>query len=143
MKITLTTWKRVPILNLVLLTVFIVLIIIASIIGIDSDRGVLVAWLAVIILLAGITRRWRKEWQYLLLIAGAIIGSIILSALHDVIVGSDSIPQNFWLNFFHALITDTILFFTPVAIIYGIIGSITLLIIRLVTLRRKKLSEKA
>jgi hypothetical protein len=143
MKITLTTWKRVPILNLVLLTVFIVLIIIASIIGIDSDRGVLVAWLAVIILLAGITRRWRKEWQYLLLIAGAIIGSIILSALHDVIVGSDSIPQNWWLNFFHALITDTILFFTPVAIIYGIIGSITLLIIRLVTLRRKKLSEKA
>ncbi|MGD0780872.1 MAG: hypothetical protein ABR954_08905 [Dehalococcoidales bacterium] len=143
MKITRSTWKRIPILNLVLLTVFIVLIIIASIIGIDSDRGVLVAWLGVIILLAGITRRWRKEWQYLLLIAGAIIGSIILSALHDVIVGSDSIPQNFWLNFFHALITDTILFFTPVAIIYGIIGSITLLIIRLVTLRRKKLSEKA
>jgi hypothetical protein len=143
MKALLAIWKRISVLTLVLLAIFIVLMAVALHIGIDSDRGVLVAWLGVIILLAGITRRWRKEWQYLLLIAGAIIGSIILSALHDVIVGSDSIPQNFWLNFFHALITDTILLFTPVAIIYGIIGSITLLIIRLVTLRRRKISEKA
>lgn len=135
--------KRISILTLVLLAVFIALIIVALVIGIDSDRGVLVAWLGVIILLAGLTRRWRKEWQYLLLIAGAIIGSIILSGLHELVIGGGSIPQNWWANFFHALVTDIILLFVPVAIIYGIIGAITLFIVRLVTLRKKKVSEKA
>jgi multisubunit Na+/H+ antiporter MnhE subunit len=101
-----------------------------------------VGWLGIIMLLIEITRRWQKEWQFLLLIVGAIIGAIILSGLHEIIVGSDSIIQNWWLNFFHALITDIILLFTPMAIIYGIIGVITLLIIRLVTLRRKRVSEK-
>jgi hypothetical protein len=135
--------KRISILTLVLLAIFIVLIIVASIIGIDSDRGVLVAWLGVIILLAGLTRRWRKEWQYFLLIAGSIIGAIILSGLHELVIGSANLTQNWWANFFHALVTDIILFFVPVAIIYGIIGTITLFIIRLVTLRKKKVSEKA
>jgi hypothetical protein len=142
MKITLAAWKRIPILTLVLLAMFVALIIVALIIGIDSDRGVLVGWLGIIMLLIEITRRWQKEWQFLLLIVGAIIGAIILSGLHEIIVGSDSIIQNWWLNFFHALITDIILLFTPMAIIYGIIGVITLLIIRLVTLRRKRVSEK-
>jgi putative effector of murein hydrolase LrgA (UPF0299 family) len=111
-------------------------------IGIDSDRGVLVGWLAVIILLTEITRRWRKEWQFLVLIAGSILGSILLSGLHEVTVGSEGIIQGWWPNFFHALITDVILLFVPMAVIYGSLATITIFIIRLVTLRRKKESEK-
>ncbi len=142
MKITSAALKRIPIFTVIFLTAFIGIIIVALIIGIDSDRGVLVGWLAVIILLIGVTRRWRKEWQYLLLIAGAFIGAIILSALHDLVLNGGSVPQNWWGNAFHAVITDVILLFTPMAIIYGIIGAITIFIVRLITLGKKKVSEK-
>lgn len=141
MKIT-AALKRIPILTVVLLAAFVALMAVSLIIGIDSDRGVLVGWLAVIILLTEMTRRWRKEWQFILLIAGAFIGAIILSALHEAVVGGDNIPQNWWLNFFHALVTDVVLLFTPMAIIYGLLATITVFVIRLVTLRKKRISEK-
>jgi hypothetical protein len=142
MKISFAAWKKIPVLTVVLLTLFIILIIVALCVGIDSDRGVLVGWLGVLILLTEMTRRWRKEWQFLLLIVGAVVGSILLSGLHQLVVGGDSAPQNFWLNFFHALISNIILLFTPMAIIYGALATITVFIIRLVTLGKKKISEK-
>jgi hypothetical protein len=142
MKISFKTWKRIPIITLVLLAIFIALIAVALSIGIDSDRGVLVGWLAVIVLLTEITRRWRKEWQFLVLIAGSIIGAILLSGLHELLVGSEGIIQGWWPNFFHALITDMLLLFVPMAVIYGALATITVFIIRLVTLRRKKESQK-
>lgn len=142
MKISFKTWKKIPVLTIVLLTIFVALIAVAFCIGIDSDRGVLVGWLGVIALLTEITRRWRKEWQFLLLIAGAIAGSIILSALHELVIDSGGIVQGWWPNFFHALITDVILLFVPITIIYCVLAIITIFIIRLATLRRKKESEK-
>ena len=141
MKISFKAWKRISPLTIALLAAFIVLVAIGCILGIDSDRGVLVGWLGIIALLTELTRRWRKEWQFLVLIAGAIIGSIILSGLHEWLIGSDYVIQGGWPNFFHALITDVILLFVPMAVIYGILATITLCIIRLVTLRNKKQSE--
>lgn len=142
MKKILAAFRRISPLTIVLLSLFIILIIVALFIGIDSDRGVLVGWLGVLMLLTEMTRRWRKEWQFLVLIAGSIVGAIILSGIHVAIVGMDSIVQNYWLNFFHALVTDIILLFVPMAVIYGLLATLTLLVIRLVTLRRKRVSEK-
>lgn len=142
MKISITAWKKIPLLTVALLTLFIALIIIALCIGIDSDRGVLVGWLGILFLLTEMTRRWHREWQFLLLIAGAVIAAILLSGLHELVVGTDSIPQNAWANFFHALISDALLLFTPMAIIYGLLATITVFIVRLVTLGKKKISEK-
>ncbi len=134
----------------VLVGIFIILMIIASIIGIDSDRGVLVGWLGVIILLTEITRRWRKEWHFLLLIVGAFVLSIFLSFLHEVVVyplvekiGGASALQSQGLEIFHAIIKNILVLVTPMAIIYGIIGAITLFIIRIILLCRKNTSEKA
>ena len=141
MKISLAFWKRIPISTIILLTIFVALIAVALVIGIDSDRGVLVGWLGVLVLLTEITRRWRKEWHFLVLVAGALLGAILLSALHELIVGSASIVQNYWLNFIHALISDIILLFTPMAIIYGLLAAVTIFIVRMVTLRRNKASE--
>jgi hypothetical protein len=141
--------KRIPTLSYVLVGVFIVLMIIAVVIGIDTDRGVLVGFLAVIILLVEITRRWRKEWQFLLLIVGAIIFSIILSFLHEAVVyplvekiGGESALQSKGLEIFHDIVTAILTLVPAMAIIYGIIGAITLFILRMVTLCRKKISEK-
>ena len=142
--------KRIPVLSYVLVGIFIILMIISSIIGIDSDRGVLVGWLGMIILLTEITRRWRKEWHFLLLIAGAFVLAIFLSFLHEVVVyplvekiGGASALQSQGLEIFHAIIKNILVLVTPMAIIYGIIGAITLFIIRIILLCRKKTSEKA
>ena len=149
MKRLLSTLKRIPVLSYVLVGIFIILMIIASIIGIDSDRGVLVGWLGIIILLTEITRRWRKEWHFLLLIAGAIVLSIFLSFLYEVVVyplvekiGGASALQSRGLEIFHAIIADILTLVPAMAIIYGIIGAITLFIIRMILLCRKRSSEK-
>ncbi len=150
MKRLLSALKRIPILSYVLVGIFIVLMIIASIVGIDSDRGVLVGWLGIIILLTEITRRWRKEWHFLLLIVGAIVFSIALSFLYEAAIyplvekigGADAL-QSRGLAIFHAIIADILTLLPPMAIIYGIIGAVTLFVVRLILLCRKKLSEKA
>ena len=149
MKKLLAVLKRIPVLSYILVGIFIVLIIIASIIGIDSDRGVLVGWLGIVFLLTEVTRRWCKEWHFLLLIVGAIVFSIVLSFLTEAVVyplvekiGGAAALQSRGLEIFHAIIADILTLVTPTAIIYGIIGAITLFVIRLILICRKKLSEK-
>jgi hypothetical protein len=141
--------KRIPILSYVLVGLFVVLIIIACFIGIDSDQGVLVGWLGVIFLLAEVTRRWRKEWHFLLLIVGAIVFSIILSGLSEAVVyplvekiGGEAGLQSRGLEIFHQAIASILVLVPIIAIIYGILGAVTLFILRLIILCRKKISEK-
>lgn len=141
--------KRIPIASYVLVGIFIILMIIAVVIGIDTDQGVLVGFLAVTILLMEITRRWRKEWHFLLLIVGALLLAFILSFLHEVVVyplvekiGGESALQSKGLEIFHDIIAAILTLVPVIAIIYGIIGAITLFILRLVILCRKKISEK-
>ncbi|MDD5338846.1 MAG: hypothetical protein PHG35_05500 [Dehalococcoidales bacterium] len=141
MKISFKAWKRIPLLTLALLALYLILLAISFSIGYDSDRGVLVGWLGIIILLTEVTRRWRKEWQFIALIAGAFLGSILVSGLHELLIGTPNIIEGWWPNVFHGFVTYICLHFTPMAIIYGLLATITLLIIRLVTLRRKKEPE--
>jgi hypothetical protein len=145
MKRILSALKRIPMLTRILLTTFCVVMIIAIIIGIDNDRGILMGWLATTVLLIEISRRWRKEWQFLLLSVGAVVGAIFLSFLHEAVVyplveriGGAGALQSRGLEIFHFIITDIILLFTPMGIIIGIIGAITLFFIRLIMLGRKK-----
>lgn len=145
MKRILSALKRIPMLTRILLAAFCVLMIIAVIIGIDNDRGILMGWLATTVLLIEITRRWRKEWHFLLLSVGVVVGAIFLSFLHEAVVyplvekiGGASALQSRGLEIFHFIITDLILLFTPMGIIIGIIGAITLFFIRLIMLGRKK-----
>ncbi|MBN1161586.1 MAG: hypothetical protein JXA17_06555 [Dehalococcoidales bacterium] len=141
--------KRIPVLSYVLVGLFIILIIIACIIGIDTDRGVLVGWLGVIFLLTEITRRWRKEWHFLLLVVGAIVFSIILSCFSEAVVyplvekaGGEAALQSRGLEIFHQIVASTLTLVPVIAIIYGILGAITLFVLRLIILCRKRFSEK-
>ena len=149
MKRLLATLKRIPVLSYALVGAAVIIIIIAAIIGIDSDRGVLVGWIGIILLLTELTRRWRKEWHFLLLVAGAFIGAIILSGLYEAAIyplvekiGGASAVQSRGLEIFHDILTDILLLVTPIAIIYGILGAITLFTLRLIIICRKRLSEK-
>lgn len=144
-----TLLKRIPILSYVLVGLFIVFIIIASVIGIETDRGVLVGWLGIVFLLVEITRRWNKEWHFLLLIAGAIVLSIILSFLHEAVVyplvekiGGEAGLQSRGLEIFHDVIASILTLVPVIAIIYGILGAMTLFVLRLIIICRKKFFEK-
>ena len=141
--------KRIPVLSYVLVGLFIVFTIIGCIIGIDSDQGVLVGWLGVIALLTELTRRWRKEWHFLLLILGAIAFCIILSFISEAVVipiveriGGEAALQSKGLEIFHQIIASILTLGPIIAIIYGILGAITLFILRLIILCRKRFSEK-
>ena len=141
--------KRIPVLSYVLVGLFIIFIIIGCIIGIDSDQGVLVGWLGVIALLTELTRRWRKEWHFLLLILGAIVFCIILSFISEAVVipiveriGGEAALQSRGLEIFHQIIASILTLVPIIAIIYGILGAITLFILRLIILWRKRFSEK-
>ena len=141
--------KRIPVLSYVLVGLFIIFIIIGCIIGIDSDQGVLVGWLGVIALLTELTRRWRKEWHFLLLILGAIAFCIILSFISEAVVipiveriGGEAALQSQGLEIFHQIIASILTLVPIIAIIYGILGAITLFILRLIILCRKRFSEK-
>jgi len=136
-------------LSYILVGLFIIFIIIGCIIGIESDRGVLVGWLGIIALLTEITRRWRKEWHFLLLIVGAFAFSIILSGFSEGVVnpiveraGGEAALQSRGLEIFHQIIASILTLVTVIAIIYGILGAITLFILRLILLCRKRFSEK-
>jgi hypothetical protein len=141
--------KRIPILSYVLVGLFVIFIIIACVIGIDGDQGVMVGWLGVIMLLAEITRRWRKEWHFLLLIVGAIVFAIILSCISEAVVsplveriGGEAALESRGLEIFNLVISSILTLVPITAIVYGILGAITLFIIRLVILCRKRISEK-
>jgi hypothetical protein len=136
-------------LSYILVGLFIVFIIIGCIIGIETDQGVLVGWLGIIALLTEITRRWRKEWHFLLLILGAIVFCIILSCLSEAIVnpiveriGGEAALQSRGLEIFHQIVASILTLLPIIAIIYGILGAITLFILRLIILCRKRFSEK-
>ncbi len=148
MKTILAKLRSVSPLTWVILGVFIVLMIIALIIGIDSDRGVLMGWLANIVLLIEVTRRWRKDWQFLLLAAGAFLGAILLSGLYEAVIyplvdkiGGAAAVNSSGMSGFHAVVSDFLLLFVPMTFTFGIMGAVTLFIVRLATLRRKKASE--
>jgi hypothetical protein len=145
MKRILSALKRIPMLTRILLAAFCVLAIIAIIIGIDNDRGILMGWLATTVLLIEITRRWRKEWHFLLLSVGVVVGAIFLSFLQEAVVnplvekiGGAGALQSQGLDIYHFINKDIILLFTPMGIIIGIIGAITIFFIRLIMLGRKK-----
>jgi hypothetical protein len=145
MKRIISAFKRIPTLTRILLTAFCLLMIMAVIIGIDDDRGILMGWLAIVVLIIEITRRWRKEWQFLLLSVGSVVGAIFLSFLQEVVVnplvekiGGAGALQSQGLDIYHFINKDIILLFTPMGIISGIIGAITLFFIRLIMLGRKK-----
>ena len=150
MKRILSALKRIPLTTGILLALFAIVMIIAGIIGIDNDHGILMGWLAIVILLIEITRRWRKEWQFLLLSAGSVVGAIFLSFLQEAVVnslvekiGGAGALQSYGLEIYHFINKDIILLFTPMGIITGIIGAITVLIIRLIMLgMKKRVSEK-
>lgn len=128
----------------VLLALFAALAICVIFVGLDNPTGIILGWLATAILLAELTRRWRKIRYFLILLFASFIGAIILSFLYVEVafplagwLGGVNASQSTAWRIFHVIISNIILLLTPVGIFIGIVGTIWLIILRLVSLRKR------
>jgi hypothetical protein len=144
-KAKLSALIRIPRVTRILLAVFCVLVICVVFIGLDNAPGIILGWLATAVLLTELTRRWRKVRNFLILGFASFVGAIFLSFLHEVVVyplagiiGGAGALQSRALGVFHEAISLIILFFSPVGIFIGILGAITLVILRLIMLLNKR-----
>ncbi len=128
-----------------LLAIFCVLVISVVFVGLDNAPGIILGWLATTVLLTELTRRWRKVRNFLILGFASFIGAILFSFIYQVVVyplagilGGDAALQSRALDVFHEAISLLILFVTPVGMFIGVVGAVTLVILRLITLLSKK-----
>jgi hypothetical protein len=129
----------------ILLAVFCVLVISVVFVGLDNAPGIILGWLATTVLITELTRRWRKVRNFLILGFASFVGAILLSFIYQVvayplagILGGDAALQSRALDVFHEAISLLILFVTPVGMFIGVVGAVTLVILRLIALLSKK-----
>ncbi len=126
----------------ILLAVFCVLVIGVVFIGLNDVPGYILGYLATTIVFYIAVRGWRTIKRFLILFAAAILGAIFLSFLYveiisriAIMVGGAGVLESAPMQVIEVVITYIILFATPLGILTGIVGSITLGIRRLATPR--------
>jgi hypothetical protein len=124
---------------------FLILIFSAILLGLDNPTGIIVGWLAVIVWIVGLARRWWTPWYFLILVAGSFLGAIFLSFLYMVVAmplaewigGANATESTAW-HVFHMVISNLILLVVPMCLLFGVTGFIVLGILRLFGLIRRK-----
>ncbi len=122
-----------------------ILIFAAILIGLDNPTGIIVGWLAVIVSLVALARRWWTPWYFLILVVGSFLGAIIISFIYmDValpiarwIGGADADNSTAW-RVFHMVVSNLILLFVPMSLLFGAVGFVLLGIFRLFRLVQRR-----
>ena len=124
--------------TLALLVIFCALVISVLFVGLDDVPGYVLGYLATTVLFSMVTRNWRTLRRFLILFSVSLIGIIFLSFLYvevicriAVMVAGVSVLQSPLLRIIEMIIAYVILFAGPVGMFVGIVGVITLGIIRL------------
>lgn len=123
----------------------VILVISAILIGLDNPTGIITGWLAVIVLLVSMSTRWWTPWYFLILMVGSFLGAIFLSFLYMVVAlplgqwisGPTVTDSNAW-RVFHMVISNLILLFVPMGLMFGAIGFVLICVLRLFRLIRRK-----
>lgn len=127
------------------LAVFGVLVIAVIVIGLNNVAGIVLSYLATLILMTKWTYRWGKVRNFIMLFFGSLVGIIFLSFLHQevayplavLIAGGDVIQSGGWF-IFHVVISLVITFGGAAGLFIGIVGSVTLIILRLAAIFRRR-----
>lgn len=125
-----------------------ILILSAILIGLDNPTGIIVGWLAVIVWIVALARRWWTPWYFLILVVGSFLGAIIISFIYmDValpiarwIGGANADNSTAW-HVFHMIVSNLILLVVPMTLLFGVTGFVVLGIFRLFGLIRRKLAD--
>jgi len=121
----------------VLVPVFVVLLLVIVIIGLDSVTGLALGLAATGVFILVLIRRWRRIRNYLYLAVGALLGAIILSGIYMEIavplakrVGGDGVLYTTPWLIFQGVVSDSMLLICGSAIIVGMTGAIVLALMR-------------
>ncbi len=126
---------------------FVIMVLAAILVGLDNPTGIILGWLAVVVLLVALVHKWRKPWYFLILLAGSFCGAILLSAFYMVIAkplaewigGVNATDSAAW-HVFHVIMTNVILLVVPMGLLFGAVGFIVVGIFYLFNLIRRSRS---
>jgi hypothetical protein len=131
--------------TIALFTVFFLLVLVVLVIGLNNIAGLICGNLAFVMLYIVMTRRWWRIRNYIILFFTTVVGIIALSALYveviwriAVAVGGAGVAENTAFRIVDFIINNIILLAGPSGMLVGLVGATALGIIRLSTLRRKK-----
>ena len=131
--------------TIILLAVFMVLLICVLVIGLNDAPGFILGYVTTIVLFFTITRNWRKIRSFIILFAASLFGIFLLSLLYVEVIhriaewlgGIDALHGT-PMDIFTMVITYIILFGGPVGMLAGIVGTVTLGVFRLVSLKKRR-----
>jgi hypothetical protein len=142
-------FSRIPPVTRILAGVFILLLIGLVFTGLDNEAGLILGWSAATVLLAELTRRWRRIWNFLILGVSVFAGAIFLAFMHEEVVyplvnwlGGAGALQSVPMRIFHETVSFIILFFTPTGVAVGLVGAIIMLVVKLMNRKRQADSPK-
>ena len=131
--------------TIALFSVFLLLVLVVLVIGLNNIAGLICGNLAFGMLYIVMTRRWWRIRNYIILFFSTVVGIIALSALYveviwrvAVAIGGAGVAENTAFRIIDFIINNLILLAGPSGMLVGLVGAITLGIIRLSTLRKKK-----
>ncbi|MCD6358814.1 MAG: hypothetical protein J7L90_02525 [Dehalococcoidia bacterium] len=125
---------------LVLAGVFCALVISAIIVGVsDNIPGIVLCYLAAVVLAVAATRTWRKTRRFLILVAASVVGFFVFVFLHNAFYALTMLTNHIaalshLMEAFHVVFFIIAVFLCPATFLVGGVGSIVYAIIE----RRKR-----
>lgn len=105
------------------------MVLAAILVGLDNPTGIILGWIAVIVALVALARKWRNPWYFLILLAAAFCGAIFLSFIYMVIawplaqwIGGPKAADNAVWHVFHVIMSNLILLAVPMSLLFGALG---------------------
>ena len=124
----------------ILAGIFCALVISAIVVGVsDNIPGIVLCYLATVVLAVAATRTWRKTKRFLILVVASFIGFFVFVFLHNAfyaltILANHIVPLSHLMEAFHVVFFIIAVFLCPATFLVGAVGSIVCAI----TERRKR-----
>jgi hypothetical protein len=129
----------------ILAGIFCALVISAVIVGVgDNIPGIVLCYLAAVVLVVTATRTWRKTKRFLILLGASVIGLFVFVFLHNAFYALTMLTSHIAalshsLEVFHVISFIIAVFLCPTTFLVGAVGSIVCVIMG----RRKKQRDKS
>jgi hypothetical protein len=120
------------------------MVLAAILVGLDNPTGIILGWIAVIVALVALARKWRNPWYFLVVLATAFCSAIFLAFIYMVIawplakwIGGPAVDDNAVWHVFYVIMSNLILLAVPMSLLFGALGFIVTGIIYLFNLARR------
>lgn len=136
-------WRRSRV-SLILAALLIIAVVFIGL----HDIGMILGYLATLIIMVELTRRWRKIRNFIILLVASFFGIILLAFLHEEVVGplvrlmlGAGALESLGFRIFSDAVSLIMIFVGAMGLIIGLAGTIILGILRLVAWRKNPDTE--